>query len=161
MVGKKRDKPATGGFRKNYDGHTLWYEEYELEDPICQGIIKAGGLNPTDKFVSAIKAEISHYVFWRNVQQDAPHGGGSGRTNDFWEEHALKMIEIYESFGGTFGLGRKNQGGWGNNEGSVGSPFLNYALAINEALPKEFRRIGTDKAYAGAIRRAYQNAKSR
>ena len=160
MVGKKKEMPATGGFRKDYDGQTLWYEEYEPEDLICQGIIQAGGLNPTDKFVSAIKAEISHYVFWRNVQQDAPHGGGSGRTNDFWEEHACKMIEIYESFGGTFGLGRKNPGR-GNDEGSVGSPFLNFALAINKALPKEFRRIVTDKAYAGAIRRAYQNAKSR
>jgi len=160
MVGKKKEMPATGGFRKDYDGQTLWYEEYEPEDLICQGIIQAGGLNPTDKFVSAIKAEISHYVFWRNVQQDAPHGGGSGRTNDFWEKHARKMIEIYESFGGTFGLGRKNPGR-GNDEGSVGSPFLSFALAINKALPKEFRRIVTDKAYAGAIRRAYQNAKSR
>ena len=161
MVGKKRDKPATGGFRKNYDGQTLWYADYELDTPEdYRDIIRAGGLTPTAEFVSAIKEEISNYVFRLNFQQDAPHGGGSGRTNDFWEEHALKMIEIYESFGGTFGLGRKNPGR-GNEEGSVGSLFLSFALAINEALPKEFRRIGTDKAYAGAIRRAYQNAKSR
>lgn len=155
MVGKKKEMPATGGFRKDYDGQTLWYEEYEPEDLICQGIIQAGGLNPTDKFVSAIKAEISHYVFSRNVQQDAPHGGGSGRTNDFWEEHACKMIEIYESFGGTFGLGRRN------TDGKVGSPFLNFAIAINEALPEEFRRRTMEPEYARAIRRAYQNAKSR
>ena len=117
MVGKKREKPAPGGLRKDYDGQTLWYEDYELEDPICQGIIKAGGLTPTAEFVSAIKAEISHYVYWRNVQQGAPHGGGSGRISDFWEKHACKMIEIYESYGGTFGLGRRN-----HDHNNVGSP---------------------------------------
>jgi hypothetical protein len=86
----------------------------------------------------------------------APHGSGSGRINDFWEEHACKMIEIYESYGGTFGLGRRN-----HDHNNVGSPFLNFALAINEALPKEFRRVGTGPEYARAIRRAHQNAKSR
>jgi hypothetical protein len=156
MPGKKREKPATGGFRKDYDGHTLWYEDSELEDSIFRGIIKAGGLKPTDEFVSAIKAEISRYVYWRNVQQRAPHGGGSGQISDFWEEHACKMIEIYESYGGTYGLGRR-----AHEHNHVGSPFLNFALAINEALPKEFRRVGTGPEYARAIRRAYQNAKGR
>jgi len=160
MVGKKREKPAPGGLRKNYDGQTLWHEDYELDKPEdYRDIIRAGGLTPTAEFVSAIKAELSRYVYWRNSQEGAPHGGGSGRTNDFWEEHVCKMVDIYESFGGTYGLGRKNPG-QGNLDGSVGSPFLSFALAINKALPKEFRRIVTDKAYAGAIRRANQNARS-
>ena len=156
MAGKKREKPATGGFRKDYDGHTLWYEDYELEDSICHGIIKAGGLPPTDEFVSAIKDAISRYVYLRTAEQSAPHGGGSGRTNDFWQEHVDKMIEIYESHSGTYGLGRRN-----HEHNHVGSPFLNYALAINEALPKECRRVGTGPEYARAIRRAHQNAKNR
>lgn len=160
MVGKKRENSALGRLRKDYDGQTLWYADFEPKDSVCRDIIRAGGLTHTAEFISAIKAEISRYVYWRNCQDGALHGGGSGRTNDFWEEHACKMIEIYESFGGTFGLGRKNPGR-GNEEGSVGSPFLNFAIAINEALPEEFRRRTMGPEYARAIRRAYQNAKSR
>ena len=163
MPGKKREKPATGGFRKDYDGHTQWTQwdkDSELKDSICRDIIKAGGLTPTDEFVSAIKAEIPRYVYWRDVQQRAPHGGGSGQISDFWEEHACMMIEIYESYGGTYGLGRRNPSR-GNLKDSVGSPFLSFATAINEALPEEFRWIGTEKAYAGEIRRAHQNTKYR
>jgi hypothetical protein len=160
MVGKKREKPATGRLRKDYDGQTLWYADYELKDSACRDIIKAGGLTPTAEFISAIKAEISRYVYWRNSQEGAPHGGGSGNINDFWPEHACKMIEIYESFGGTYGLGRKNPGR-GNEYGSVGSPFLSFVIAINETLPKKYRWIGKGPEYARAIRRAYQNAKSR
>ena len=157
MVGKKSEKPATGGFRKDYDGHTLWYEDYDLDKPEdYRDIIEAGGLTPTDEFVSAIKDEISRYVYFRTAEQSAPHGGGSGRISDFWGEHACKMIEIYESYGGTYGLGRRN-----HDHNNVGSPFLNFALAINEALPEEVRWIGAEKAYAGAIRRAHQNAKCR
>ena len=163
MAGKKREKPATGGFRKDYDGLTLWHEDSDydvLEDSKCRDIIKAGGLEPTDEFVSAIKAEISRYVYWRKLEQGAPHGGGSGRVSDFWEEHACKMIKLYESFGGTYELGRRNPSRE-NLEGSVGSPFLSFAVAISEALPKEFRRVGKGPEYARAIRRAYQNAKGR
>ena len=191
MAGKKREKPATGGFRKDYDGLTLWHEDSDydvLEDSKCRDIIKAGGLEPTDEFVSAIKAEISRYVYWRKLEQGAPHGGGSGRVSDFWEEHACKMIKLYESFGGTYELGRRNPsrdnckmiklyesfGGTyelerrnpsrKNPKGSVGSPFLSFALAINEALAEvsEFHRIGrAPETIARAIRRAYQNAKDR
>ena len=49
------------------------------------------------------------------------------------------MIELYESFGGTYGLGRKNPSRE-NLEGSVGSLFLNFAIEINKALPPEYRR---------------------
>jgi hypothetical protein len=160
MVGKKREKPATGRLRKDYDGQTLWYADYELKDSACRDIIKAGGLTPTAEFISAIKAEISRYVYWRNSQEGAPHGGGSGNINDFWPEHACKMIELYESFGRTYGLGRKNLLK-ANEDGIVGSPFLSFAIAINEALPKVFRRRTLGAEYARAIRRAYQNAKSR
>jgi hypothetical protein len=71
---------------------------------------------------------------------------------------ARKMVEIYESFGGTYGLGRKNLVK-ANEDGSVGSPFLSFAIAINEALPKEFRRRTMGPEYARAIRRANQNSK--
>ena len=87
------------------------------------------------------------------LQDDHGHGTAvvgviAARKND--------AMEIYESHGGTYGLGRRN-----HEHNHVGSPFLNYALAINEALPKEFRRVGTGPEYARAIRRAHQNAKSR
>ena len=87
-------------------------------------------------------------------------GAAAGNINDFWPEHARKMIKLYESFGGTYGLGRKNPG-QGNEDGSVGSPFLNFAIAIDKAMFKEFRRRTMGPEYARAIRRAYQNAKSR
>ena len=166
MAGKKREKPATGGFRKDYDGYTQWYEDSDydvLEDSKCRDIIKAGGLKPTDEFVSAFKTEISHYVYWRKLEQGAPHGGGSGRVSDFWEEHACKIIKLYESFGGTYGLGRRNPSPK-NTDGSVGSPFLSFAVAINDALAEElkFHRVGrAPGTIARAIRRAYQKAKGR
>ena len=173
MAGKKREKPATGGFRKDYDGLTLWYEDSDydvLEDSKCRDIIKAGGLKPTDEFVSAIKAEVSRYVYWRKLEQGAPHGGGSGRVSDFWEAHACKIIKLYESFGGTYELGRRNP-----SRDGVGSPFLSFAVAINSALAEEsekkikalaeelkFHRVGrAPGTIARAIRRAYQNAKGR
>ena len=154
MAEKKRDKPAAGGFRKDYDGQTAWVEDYELDDDICHQIIEAGELFPTEDFVSAIKAEVSRYVYWRESERDAPHVGGSGRTNDFWREHICKIIELYESFGGTYGLGRRNV------DGSVGSPFFSFALEINKALPPEYRRLTVNKwEFALAIRRARQNSK--
>ena len=64
------------------------------------------------------------------------------------------MIALYESFGGTYGLGRKNV------DGSVGSPFLNFAKAVNHALPQEYRRVTVaGSEFAMAIRRARQNSK--
>ena len=92
--------------------------------------------------------------YWRESERDAPHGGGSGRTNDFWGEHICKIIKLYEFFGGTYGLGRKNV------DGSVGSPFLNFAKAVNEVLPPEYRRVTVaGSEFALAIRRARQNSK--
>jgi len=87
------------------------------------------------------------------MERDAPHVGGSGRSNDFWGEHICKIIELYESFGGTYGLGRKNV------DGSVGSPFFSFALEINKALPPEYRRRTMGPEFALAIRRARQNNK--
>jgi hypothetical protein len=83
------------------------------------------------------------------MERTAPHGGGSGLTNDFWGEHICKIIELYESFGGTYGLGRKNV------DGSVGSRFLNFAKAVNHALPQEYRRRTMGPEFALAIRRAH------
>ena len=154
MAGNKRGQTTAGGFRKDYDGQTAWVEDYELDDDICHQIIEAGELSPTEDFVSAIKAEVSRYVYWREMERKAPHVGGSGRTNDFWGEHICTMIELYESFGGTYGLGRKNV------DGSVGSPFLSFAKAVNEVLPPEYRRVTVaGSEFALAIRRARQNSK--
>ena len=64
------------------------------------------------------------------------------------------MIELYESFGGTYGLGRRNV------DGSVGSRFLNFAKAVNEVLPPEYRRVTVaGSEFALAIRWARQNSK--
>ena len=88
------------------------------------------------------------------MEPTAPHVGGSGRTNDFWGEHICKIIELYESFGGTYGLGRRNV------DGSVGSPFLSFAKAVNDALPQEYRRVTVaGSEFALANRRAHQNSK--
>ena len=74
--------------QKNYDEQrewqTAWAEDYVLDDDICHQIIKAGELSPTVDLVFAIKAEVSQYVYWRKKERTAPHGGGSGRANDFW-----------------------------------------------------------------------------
>jgi hypothetical protein len=75
-------------------------------------------------------------VYWRESERTAPHVGGSGLTNDFWGEPICKIIALYESFGGTYGLGRKNV------DGSVGSPFLNFATAVNEVPSRNRRGVG-------------------
>ena len=49
-------------------------------------------------------------------------------------EHICKIIELYEFFSGTYGLGRRNV------DGSVGSPFLSFAkgpIAGNIGLLRE------------------------
>ena len=94
-------------------------------------------------------------MYWREREREAPHVGGSGRTNDFWGEHICKLIELYEFFGGTSGLGRSNF------VGSVGSPFLNIAKAVNEVLPLEYRRVTVaGSEFALAIRRVRQNKRN-
>ena len=92
-------------------------------------------------------------MYWRESERTAPHVGGSGLTNDFWGEHICKIIELYESFGGAYGLGRRNV------DGSVGSPFLNFAKAVNDTLPQECRRRTMGPEFALAIRWAHQNSK--
>ena len=84
------------------------------------------------------------------MERTAPHGGGSGRTNYFWREHICKIIALYDLFGGTYGLGRRNV------DGSVGSRFLNFAKAVNHALPQEYRRVTVaGSEFALANRRAH------
>ena len=155
---KKRDKPAAGGFRKDYDGQPAWVEDYELDDELCHKIIEAGELSPTEDFVSALRDEVLRNVCLREMERTAPHVGGSGRTNDLGGEHNCKIIELYESFGGTYGLGRRNPSRE-NLKGSVGSPFFSFAKAGNNALPQEYRRRTMGPEFALAIRRAHQNSK--
>ena len=93
----------------------------------------------------------------REMERTAPHVGGSERTNDFWGDHICRIIELYEFFGGSYGLGRKIPSRK-NTEGSIGSPFLNFTKAVNDALLPKYRRINvTGPEFALAIRRERQN----
>ena len=154
-------KRQKGSFAHDYDNHVMWNTYINLSDADLDAIADAGKVTLSAEQRLDLKAEIETYASLAEAEKDAPPRGGSGRSNDFFDQHIQRLAEIYEGAGGKVALGRRNPSRE-HPRGTMDSAFFRYCLAINEILPRELKRSfngGPSDGIAMSIRRATQKTK--
>tara|TARA_B100000989_G_C19511972_1_gene459578 strand:- start:1441 stop:1848 length:408 start_codon:yes stop_codon:yes gene_type:complete len=134
----------------------MWNTHINLTDADLDAIADAGKIELSTEQRLDLKAEIETYASLAEAEKDAPSVGGSGLSNDFFDEYIQRLAEIYREAGGTVSLGKRNPSRK-NSRGSAKSPFLEFCLKANDCLPKELQRRfngGPSDGIARAIRRA-------
>ena len=134
----------------------MWNTHINLTDTDLDAIAEAGKVTLSAEQRLDLKAEIETYASLAEAEKDTPSVGGSGRSNDFFNQHIQRLAEIYEGAGGQVSLGRKNPSRE-NPRGTVNSPFFDFCKATNVLFPKSFQRNfngGGSDGLARAIRRA-------
>ena len=159
-MGRKGNRKP-GSFAHDYDNHVMWNTHINLTDMDREVIAEAGRITLSAEQRLDLKAEIETYASLAEAERDAPPIGGSGRSNDFFNQHIQRLAEIYEGAGGTVALGRRNPSRE-HPRGTMDSAFFRYCLAINEILPRESKRSfngGPSDGIAMSVRRAAQKTK--
>ena len=129
-----------GDFAKDYSSvspqwiDTNLISEKDLEDIIAQGKVQFS----REGFIK-LKSEIETYIFLKAIEKKAKHNGGSGRSNDFFNQHINSLAYIFKLEGGTITLGRLNPSRK-HPYGYAGSNFLTFCETTNGKLPKEFQK---------------------
>ena len=129
-----KGKRQKGSFAHDYDNHVMWNTHVNLSDADLDAIAEAGNVTLSAEQKLDLKAEIETYASLAEAERDAPGVGGSGRSNDFFNQYIQRLAEIYEVAGGTVALGRKkpsreHQGGlWTTH-------FSNIALLLMKYCP--------------------------
>ena len=146
-----------GGHRRDYDMVT-WLDttNFIFIDQIIF-IEKESGIVLSPSLKLKLRDEINQYNSMVQMQNIAPHKGGSGRVNDFFASHIRALIKIFEDAGGKVTLGRKNPSRKHPN-GFAKSPFLDFCYAVNDRLPSEMQRVkaldnNPNQGFTRAIRR--------
>ena len=146
-----------GGHRRDYDMVT-WLDttNFIFIDQIIF-IEKESGIVLSPSLKLKLRDEINQYNSMVQMQNTAPHKGGSGRVNDFFAAHIRALIKIFEDAGGKVTLGRKNPSRKHPN-GFAKSPFLDFCYAVNDRLPSEMQRVkaldnNPNQGFTRAIRR--------
>ena len=151
-----KGKRQRGSFAHDYENHVMWNTHVNLSNADLDAIAEAGNVTLSAEQRLDLKAEIETYASLAEAERNAPSVGGSGRSNDFFDQHIQRLSEIYNGVGGKVSLGRRNPGRE-NPRGSAKSSFLEFCHKANENLPKELRREfngGPSDGLAMAIRRA-------
>lgn len=154
-MGRKGNRKP-GSFAHDYDNLVVWNTHIDITEEQLDTICDAGEIQMDESLRKQLKAEIESFSSLAEAEKEAPPVGGSGRSNDFFNQHIQKLAEIYEQAGGGVSLGRRNPSRV-HPRGTVKSPFFRYCLAINELLPAAIARSFNDGASDGlarAIRRS-------
>ena len=103
-----KGKRRKGSFAHDYDNHVMWNTHVNLSDADLDAIAKAGNVTLSAEQRLDLKAEIETYASLTEAEKDAPSVGGSGSSNDFFNQYIQRLAEIYKGVGGKVTLGRKN-----------------------------------------------------
>ena len=76
----------------------------------------------------------------KEMQDAAPHKGGSGRVNDFLADHLRKLAKIFEDAGGKIEFKRAKKFDSPGEESH--SHFSYFLRAINEVYPNHLKHKG-------------------
>ena len=158
-----KGKRQKGSFAHDYDIHVMWNTHINLTDTDLDAIAEAGKVELSAEQRLDLKAEIETYASLAEAERCAPAVGGSGRSNDFFDQHIQRLAEIYREAGGTVSLGRRNPSKK-YTRGVADSNFLSLCVTINNLLPYEIQRqfnSGASDGLARAIRRALSIFKQR
>ena len=154
-MGRKGNRKP-GSFAHDYDNLVVWNTHIDISDEQIDAICDAGEIQMDESLRKQLKAEKESFASLAEAEKEAPPVGGSGRSNDFFNQHIQRLAEIYRYSGGTVSLGRRNPSRQ-NPHGSADSAFLSFMLEINKHLPKQIKRTFNGSAEDGfvrAIRRA-------
>ena len=141
-----KGKRQKGSFAHDYDNHVMWNTHVNLSDADLDAIAEAGNVTLSAEQRLDLKAEIETYASLAEAERDAPAVGGSGRSNDFADQHYVNLAKIYQSAGGVISLGRRNPSRK-YLKGIAGSNFLFFVAAANNFLPDEDRSDKSKKIY--------------
>lgn len=133
-----KGKRRKGSFAHDYDNYVIWNTHVNLSEADLNAIAEAGNVKLSAEQRLDLKAEIETYASLAEAERGAPAVGGSGRSNDFADQHYVNLAKIYQSAGGVISLGRRNPSRK-YPEGIAGSDFLFFMAAINNFLPDEDR----------------------
>ena len=151
-----------GSFAKDYSSvEPQWIEAVLINDEQLKKIIIEGKIEFTRNAFLKLKNEIESYIYLASLQKLAPHIGGSGRCNDFFNQHILSLASIYKSQGGKITLGRLNPSRK-NINGLAKSKFLSFCEKINSFMPPNLKRIVAidscpNHGFTRALRRVLSN----
>lgn len=146
-----------GSFAHDYNNLVVWNTHIDITEKQLDAICDAGEIQMNESLRKQLKAEIESFASLSEAEKEAPPVGGSGRSNDFFNQHIQRLAELYEQVGGSLSLGRRNP----SREyprGAVGSSFFLYCLTANLMLPKRLQRQfngGSSDGLARAIRRVF------
>lgn len=118
-MGRKGNRKP-GSFAHDYDNLVVWNTHINISDEQIDAICDAGEIQMDESLRKQLKAEIESFVSLAEAEKEAPPVGGSGRSNDFFNQHIQRLAELYEQAGGSLSLGRRNPSRE-YTRGSVGS----------------------------------------
>ena len=95
-----KGKRKKGSFAHDYDNHVVWNTHINLTDTELDAIAEAGKVELSAEQRLDLKAEIETYASLAEAERCAPAVGGSGRSNDFFDQHIQRLAEIYNGVGG-------------------------------------------------------------
>ena len=129
-----------GDFAKDYSSvNPQWIDTNLVFDKDLENIIAQGKVPFSREGFLKLKSEIETYIFLKTIETKAKHKGGSGRSNDFFNQHIHSLAYIYNLEGGTVRLGRLNPSRK-HLYGYARSDFIKFCETVNNILPKEFQK---------------------
>ena len=138
-----KGKIKEGDFRKDYSKVNPLWVTYKL--PIkkikdINYIEEKCSLRFTPLIRKKIRSEILSYTIMNEIQDAAPHRGGSGRVNDFFAAHIRALAKIFEDTGSKIEFKRAKKIDSPGEESH--SQFSYYLRAINDIYPSHLKHSG-------------------
>ena len=131
---------VSGDLAKNYENlEPIWISPILVLDHQINEIVIRGKIKFSKRGFIKLRNEVESYICCRYFEKVAPHKGGSGRSNDFFNQHILALVSIYQAEGGEVTLGRLNPSRK-NLNGLARSDFIDFCEAINDVIPTYFQK---------------------
>ena len=129
-----------GDFRRDYNNIT-WVTYKSTEDNSdIDTIEEQCGKKFSEEIRQRIKNEINEYLNLKEMQDAAPHKGGSGRVNDFFAAHIRALAKIFEDSGGKIEFKRAKKIDSPGEESH--SQFSYFLRAINDIYSNDLKHKG-------------------
>ena len=129
-----------GGLRRDYN-FTSWVTYKSTEDNSDIDYIEEQcGKKFSEEISQRIKNEINEYLNLKEMQDAAPHKGGSGRVNDFFAAHIRALANIFKDAGGKIEFKRAKKIDSPGEESH--SQFSCFLRAINDIYPSHLKHSG-------------------
>ena len=129
-MGRKGNRKP-GSFAHDYDNLVVWNTHIDISEEQLDAICDVGEIQMDESLRKQLKAEIESFASLAEAEKEAPPVGGSGRSNDFFNQHIQRLARFKKA--GKVSLGRRNPSRK-YPRGTLDSPFFRFCLAINQLL---------------------------